>query len=407
MKKLTYRNELIKQLYFSGTLSCTELSMMMGKSLPLITKTLNELISDGFINEIGLAPSTGGRRSLMYSLSSDIFYIVTVAMDQFITRIAIVDINNNPVCGIHKFQLPLENNPDALHRIADIIEQEIQSSGIDRAKIAGIGIGMPGLVDSSEGINYSFISNQTNSISKYITEITQLPVFIDNDSRIIALAEKKFGAAKNCRNSMVINIGWGIGLGLILNSELFRGENGFSGEFSHIPIFENDKLCSCGKKGCLETASSLLVVLDKIRAGLQSGKQSLLQELSADNNNEKDMEAMIEAVLAGDQFLIGLISEAGYTIGRGVAILIHLLNPEKIILTGRGAALGKIWISPIQQALNENCIPRLAAGISINISELGYNAEIIGAACLVMENLNIPPKSKHKTLNNDNHLKKI
>jgi len=378
----------------------------MGKSLPLITKIINELITEGYIQETGLAPSTGGRRSLIYSLISDMFYIVTVAMDQFITRIAIVDSNNKPVNGIHKFPLPLLNNPDALYQIANIIDQEIRSSGIDKAKIAGIGIGMPGLIDSTEGINYSFISYDNNSITRYINELTQLPVFIDNDSRIIALAEKKFGAAYNSKNAMVINIGWGIGLGLILNSELFRGENGFSGELSHIPIFENDKLCSCGKKGCLETASSLLVVLDKIREGLQSGKQSLLQQISVDNNYEKDLEAMIAAVLAGDQFLIGLISEAGYTIGRGVAILIHLLNPEKIILTGRGAALGKIWISPIQQALNENCIPRLAAGITINISELGYDAEIIGAACLVMENYNISPNSKHKTINNDNHLKK-
>jgi len=127
MKKLTYRNELIKQLYFSRALSCTELSVSMGKSLPLITKIINELITEGYIQETGLAPSTGGRRSLIYSLISDMFYIVTVAMDQFITRIAIVDSNNKPVNGIHKFPLPLLNNPDALYQIANIIDQEIRS----------------------------------------------------------------------------------------------------------------------------------------------------------------------------------------------------------------------------------------------------------------------------------------
>ena len=386
MRKLTYRNELIKHLYFSGALSCAELSAMMKKSLPLITSTLNELIAEGHVMETGLAPSTGGRRSLMYSLSSDFIYIVSIAMDQFITRIAIVDLHNNPVSGIHKFELPLDNNPGTLQHITDLIEHVISLSGIDKDKIAGIGIGMPGLVDSAAGINYTFLAYPNKSITAYISKKTQLPVYIENDSSIIALAEKKFGAAQNSRNSMVINIGWGIGLGLILNSELFRGENGFAGEFSHIPIFQNGKLCSCGKRGCLETASSLMVVLDKIREGLQSGKQSLFQGMSSDRNYEKDMDSMIEAVKGGDQFVIGLISEAGYTIGRGVAVLIHLLNPEKIILTGRGVALGNIWLSPIQQALNEHCIPLMVAGTNIILSELGYNAEIIGGAALVMDN---------------------
>jgi predicted NBD/HSP70 family sugar kinase len=172
---------------------------------------------------------------------------------------------------------------------------------------------------------------------------------------------------------------------MILNGELFRGHNGFAGEFSHIPLFLNNKLCSCGKSGCLETETSLLVVIEKANKGLKDGKISLLTELSVEHA-EQAFQEIIRAAGKGDKFAVEILSESGYNIGRGVAILIHLLNPELVILSGRGSSAGKIWQAPIQQALNEHCIPRLAVNTEIEISSLGYQAEITGAAALVMEN---------------------
>ena len=195
---------------------------------------------------------------------------------------------------------------------------------------------------------------------------------------------------------MVINIGWGVGLGLILNGALYRGEEGFAGEFSHIPIFNNNKLCSCGKHGCLETETSLLVLIENVKAGLKAGKVSSLQETSLDRYEEAN-DAIIKAVIAGDRFMVGLLSEIAFKIGRGVAILIHLLNPKAIILSGRGSIAGKIWQAPIQQAINEYCIPSLARNAQVIISNLGHKAEIIGAAALVMENIeNIAPVEQGK-----------
>ena len=244
---------------------------------------------------------------------------------------------------------------------------------------------MPGFVDVKKGVNYSFFENGGKSITESISEKVGLPVFIDNDSSLIALAEFRFGAARGTKNAMIINIGWGIGLGMILNGELYRGHNGLAGEFSHIPLFLNGKLCSCGKKGCLETESSLLVVNEKARSGLRAGRESMLRNLFTDNV-EKASESIITAAQEGDQFAIELLSEAGYNIGRGVAILIHLLNPKEIILSGRGALAGKVWQPPIQQAINEHCIPKLATQTIIITSTLGYKAELIGAASLVMDN---------------------
>jgi predicted NBD/HSP70 family sugar kinase len=392
-KQLAYKKSIVKHLYFSGALSSGELSERVGKSLPLVTKVLNGLIEEGSVIDTGLAPSTGGRRRSMYALKPDVMYIVSVAMDQFITRIAIIDMQNRPVREVEKFDLSLEKNPGALSRLAEKIGQVIHSSGIPREKIVGVGIGMPGFVDALKGVNYSFLEVTDDSIIEYIGGKLHLPVFIDNDSSLIALAELRFGAARNKRSAMVINIGWGIGLGLILSGELFRGNNGFAGEFSHLPLFSNNKLCSCGKSGCLETEASLRVVIDKVIEEVKRGETTMLSHLPVESVDQAAME-IITAAKKGDRLAVRLLSEAGYNIGRGVAILIHLLNPEVIVLSGRGSLAGKIWQAPIQQALNEHCIPRLASGSEIVLSALGYSAEIIGAGALVMENYDKEPKRK-------------
>jgi predicted NBD/HSP70 family sugar kinase len=384
-KNQLYRKKIIKHLYFSNMLSCADLSDKIHKSLPVTTKMLGNLIEEGWVTETGFAASTGGRRAVMYSLKPDVLYVVSVAMDQLITRIAILNMQNNQVTETAFFELPLPKNPQALSTLTEKIDEVISRSGISKNNIAGVGIGMPGFVDALNGLNYTFLEPEQGTLTQYISSKIKLPVFIDNDSRLIALAELMFGLARGKKNAMVINVGWGVGLGMILNGELFRGNNGFAGEFSHIPLFLNNKLCSCGKSGCLETETSLLVVIEKANKGLKEGKISLLKELSVDHA-EQAFQDIIKAAGKGDKFAVEILSESGYNIGRGVAILIHLLNPELVILSGRGSSAGKIWQAPIQQALNEHCIPRLAINTEIQISSLGYQAEITGAAALVMEN---------------------
>ena len=397
-KSQSYKKKITRQLYFSNLLSCAELSHKIDKSLSLTTKILNELIAEGIVIETGYAPSSGGRRPLMYSLKPDILYTVSVAMDQFFTRIAIMDMQNKHVRPVEKFELRLADNPMALSALTDKIEYVIEQSGVSRTKIAGIGIGMPGFVDAQQGLNYSFLQTKGESITGYIAKRTKLTAYIENDSGIVGLAELKFGAARNRRNAMVINIGWGVGLGMILEGILFRGDNGFAGEFSHIPLFNNGKLCSCGKSGCLETETSLFVIVEKAKEGIQAGRVTVLKTLLSgrEEDLEKDAETIIFSAGKGDRFAIELLSEAGYNIGRGIAILIHLLNPGIVVLSGRGALAGKIWQAPIQQALNEHCIPRLAINTEICISTLGYEAELIGSAALVMEKFGETIKKGYK-----------
>jgi predicted NBD/HSP70 family sugar kinase len=301
------------------------------------------------------------------------------------TRIVIMDMHRRPVSAPEKIELHLTKNPRALETLAEILAAHIQQSGINKEKIAGIGIGMPGFIDSRKGLNYSFLGNGETSITQYITEKLGLAAYIENDSSVIALAELKFGTARHKKSAMIVNLGWGIGLGLILNGELFRGYNGFAGEFSHLPLFTNDKLCSCGKMGCLETEASLMVVVEKAKEGIRNRRVTLLQEKQLTDDLDQASMAVTRAAEKGDKFAVELLSQAAYHIGRGVAILIHLLNPETIVLSGRGSIAGKIWQIPLQQALNEHCIPRLSASTTIEVSELGLDAELIGAAALVMD----------------------
>ncbi|MDR6941287.1 ROK family protein [Mucilaginibacter pocheonensis] len=387
------KNMIIKKLYFNKAMSCAGLSELFDKSIPSIAKAVNELMHEGFVVEDGYAPSSGGRRPLMYSVKSNAMYILAIALDQLTARIQLFDLLNNAVADMLTFELKLLNNPDALAKLTEQINSYIKNSSVPKEKIAGIGIGMPGFINVTEGINYTYLDANGQSLTAYLTAKTGITTYIDNDSSLIALAEQKFGIAKSQNEVMVINLGWGIGLGMIVNGKLFRGHNGFAGELSHIPLSEDGALCECGKRGCLEAEASMLVVAQKAIAGIKQGRVTSLKYNS--NDHSKLMgDALLEAANNGDQFAIELLSDAGYKIGKALAILIHIMNPAIIVLSGRGAKVAKILMAPIQQALHKYCIPRLAGGTELLVSELGFDAELVGAAVLVMENFDKTVKAK-------------
>ena len=384
-KNTHLKNMIIKSLYFDKAMSCAELSELFDKSFPSIAKAVNELIDEGFVVEQGYAPSSGGRRPLMYAINASALYILAIAMDQLSTRIQLVDLLNHPVADLMMFELKLADNEGALDVLVNNINNYLENTGISKDKIAGIGIGMPGFINPAKGINYTYLDSGFKSLTQYIAESTGLNVYLDNDSSLIALAEQKFGIAKWQKEVMVINIGWGIGLGMIVNGEIFRGRNGFAGEFSHIPLSDDGALCECGKQGCLEAEASMLVVSKRAIVGIKQGRITSLKQIDVAHSKQMG-DAIMEAANNGDQFAIELFADAGIKIGKALAILIHIMNPQTIVLSGRGAKVGKILLAPIQQALHKYCIPRLSKGTELLISELGFDAELVGAAVLVMEN---------------------
>lgn len=384
-KNSTYKKSILKELFICNKLSCAELSAKISKSPSLVTRILAEMLAEGLVIEGDLAPSSGGRRALTYSVLPTAFYIVGVAMDQFVTRITILNAHRDFIIPVEKIELGLAGNEDALQTLSEYIVKTIKQTAVDVDKIMGIGIGMPGFIDPTQGANFTFLGG---NICSKLREDTGLPVFIDNDSTVVALAEFTFGKAKREKNAVVINIGWGIGLGMLIDGKLFRGNDGFAGELSHIPLFKNGKLCSCGKIGCLETETSLTYMLEKATDEINSGKASFLKgKLLPTASHESRSDHFLKAAQLGDSLAIEILSNAAYDIGRGIAILIHLLNPGKIILSGRCSKVGHIWLPPIQRALNEFCIPRLLSKTEVEVSNLNYDAEILGSALLVTENM--------------------
>ncbi len=384
-KYLQYKKMIFKALSLGKKLSAQEISYQIGKSLPLTTKILEELLRAGILQDEGLAHSTGGRRPSLYAISKGNIFVISVAMDQHITKIALIDLYGKEILHLEEFSFQLRKH--SLNDLIGNINEYLSKGYVDRSKILGIGIGMPGFVDVKKGVNHSYFAevNGTRNLPAAMEKQLGLPVFLDNDSSVIAITEQVLGAAAGISNALVINFGWGIGLGMILNGNLFRGNNGFAGEFSHIPLFNNNnKLCSCGKSGCLETEASVLVIVEKAREALRAGRASIIKDLPDDL--EAASEIVISAALAGDQLAVELFSQTAFDIGRGIAILIHILNPEQIIISGRGAAAGTLLLAPIYQAINRYCIPSLSSYTKIVISDLSKLSEIYGAALLVIEN---------------------
>ena len=384
-KKLIYKKTILKQLYFNPGISCTELAHRINKSIPLTTRILEELVLENLVKDLGPGTAGLGRKPRTYALLDNSFFMLAVAADQFLTRIVLVS-NQNKKVWEAQLEMALDSNQEQLTVFCQSVDELITDSGVDRSRILGLGLGVSGSIDFNKGMN-SLFQEKTETGIQFLSKRLQVPAFIDNGSRLIALAEFQFGKAVKHPNTMVLNLSWDIGLGMILTGEVFRGQDGFAGEFSHLPIFNNNKLCHCGKTGCLETETSMLVLIDKISEGVRSGRKSVLNREIDSVSREKAFDLVVHAALKGDQFVIELISELGYNIGQGVAILIHLLNPGQIVLSGRGASLGKLWVTSIQHAINKHCIPAIAENVEFEVSQMGADAEFIGAAALVMENI--------------------
>ncbi|MBS7564863.1 ROK family protein [Mucilaginibacter sp. Bleaf8] len=380
-------SRIVQALYYNESLSSTDISVFIGKSIPHTIKVLNELVKDGCIELRGYASSSGGRRPMKYSLVADDHFIISVAMSQFNMRIAALDMNNRFINEgtEHYFDIHHLQADELIHYINTFI----QEAGLNKNNVLGVGITMPGFIDPDKGINYSFLEIPNQSLVEYMQQNIGLPVFIENDSTAIALGEQKFGVARQQNDALIVNLGWGIGLGMIVDGKIFRGHSGLAGEFSHIPIVKNGKLCLCGKHGCLETESSLIAIAAKANAEIEQGQTSSLVKYE-----QIDADAIIKEAIKGDTLSVKLISEAAYTVGQGIAILIHILNPAVIVLSGKASVVGRLWLSPIQQAINEHCIPRLAHGTELLISDLNDKAQLIGGAVLVVENIGEPLSKK-------------
>ncbi len=386
-KKSAQQIRIIKTLYIDGPQTTSKLCKRLKISAPNMTSIMSDLVEKNIIEKKGQGKSIGGRKPDLFGVTAEAFYVVAVEMGIYKTHITIFNANNQRVTETEEYSIELKNEDVTTDIVAETINSYIDRSGISKSKLIGIGLSLPGLVDSVKGINHTYLAFGERGIAQILEEKIEIPVYIENDAKAMALAEFRYGSAKSKKDVLVLYLDWGIGLGMILDGKLYRGTSGFAGEFSHMPMVENGKLCRCGKLGCIETVASGIYVLDQAEQGVKEGKTSIKLEKNNAEYKYLGLKNVINAALDGDQYAIRILDETGKNLGKGISILIQLFNPESIVLCGKLAESGELITTPIQQGINTHAMKQISERAHIQVTEFGTEIGMFGALAVVMENI--------------------
>ncbi|MBE9509250.1 MAG: ROK family transcriptional regulator [Bacteroidetes bacterium] len=388
LKKHLHKKKIINILYKEGQKSNKQISKYINLSPPTITRLLNDLIREGLVLNLGIGDSFGGRKPNIYGINPDSRYILGIDIGRNIRRFALLNFHNEFVTKLVCIPGNLENNPETVNQIYQQSLKIIKEAGIDYNKIIGVGIGLPGLINTRTGRSYGHLNYNGKSVSQLFEEKFNLPVFTENNSNLMALGEHTFGLAKGKENVLCLTLSSGVGMGLILNGKLYSGKSGFAGEFGHINIEEkNGLLCKCGKKGCLETMTSEKALVRMAKEGLENGCISMITDIINNKFENITPEVILKAAEKEDHFAIDILSKVGHYLGKGIAILIHLYNPEMIIIGGEMAKAGQYLTDSIKQTLNKRTISLIRQDTKIVTSELGKKTGVLGATSLVMHRI--------------------
>ena len=387
-KKFLQKLKIIKHLFLNGETSNAEVCQRFNVSLPTSMALLNQLIEEGIVIKKGRGKSEGGRKPDLYGLIENSFFAISIHIERFRIKLAIID-NNHSIIKERSWPTEISSESNIVDLLFDWSHELLKEAKIEQDQVMGVGISMPGLVSAEAGKNFTYyLSEQEPEPLKLKFEKKfKKPVAILNDAKSACLAEFRYGKAKNKNNVLVISMDWGIGLGIIMGGKMHAGESGFAGEFGHIPMTEDGLLCHCGKRGCLETEASGLALVRKTKEGLKAGQTSVLNNLTKEELEKLEPATIIEAANRGDQFAIQALSEIGIKLGKGIAILIQIFNPELVILEGKIAEAKKFITTPIQQSINTYCMMQLKERTKIELSTLGAHSSLYGGTIAVMEDI--------------------
>ncbi|MFW5774405.1 MAG: ROK family transcriptional regulator [Tangfeifania sp.] len=385
-KKINHKKQIIRHLYFRGSMSNSELSKVIKLSTPKINSLLIELIKDGLVNELGRGDSSGGRRPNIYGLVENGFYVAGITININRTIISIFNSNNKEIAEPRYFPIKMQPDFNIFRQVNEKLDEVLKKYNIDRKNVLAVGLELPGLINQKKGINITYFPEIIN-FSDELIKVFSMPVYFSHDSKLRAFTEQHFGLARNKKNVLMLQADWGLGLGIIINGKLYPGKSGYSGEFGHLPIVDNGILCSCGKQGCLETIVSATAIARIAQQGIKGGTSSLISELIDNQIDKTDITTVIEAANRGDQFAISILSDVGYWLGKGIVYLIQIFNPELIVLGGRVAEAKQFITAPIQQAINTFSNRDISNDTEIKFSELGQLAGPMGAAAYALDRM--------------------
>ncbi len=366
-----------------GLLTIPDVQKQIRSSTPTIIKLINELMADKLVKEEGKKETENGRRPTLYSLNIDRFHAIGVEILFQQISVSVVRLDQKVVFEKQDTQFRLENTNECLETVISFIKDAINESNILKEDILGIGIGITGRVNSNTGQSYNFFTFTEKPLASHLSEKLDKQVYVDNDTHVLGLAEQVLGQAKNACHALILNVSRGLGMTIISNKKIIAGGMGFAGEFGHMQMGYSDKLCICGKRGCLGMEVSGYALEESFKRAVEEGGISL----AASNQFVPEIryDQILEAAESGDSLSISLLQNMGETLGMALGNIVNLLNPELIIIGGKFAQAGYIFSDSIKTGMNKTALSAPLKFLKIKTSNLRRGSGAAGASAMVFK----------------------
>lgn len=386
-KGVVQKNNIIKRsiiahmaMYGDSTLA--ELANELHISIPTVTKLVEELVADKIVADRGKIETNGGRRPNIFGLANSAIYFIGVEVSRDQIMCVVTDLKSNVITSLREMDFVLADTDECLEQICQRTENFIETCGIERSKILGVGVCIAGRVNPNTGRSYKYFTSNPKSLKEILEERLDFPVLIENDTRARCYGEYVKSCSDDQRNIIYLHLGRGVAIGIIVDGKLYYGKSGFAGEFGHTPYFDNEIICDCGKKGCLETEISGIAIEKKMASMLNSGRNSILKD-KFKKRGSVHISDIIKAALNEDNLAIELIEEAGEKTGKSIAFLINIFNPEQVIIGGHLAAAGDYLMLPLKSAVNKFSQKLVYKDTQFRTTNLDDDIGSVGAAMLI------------------------
>lgn len=389
---LEYKTVILKQGVISYIINqekttISELAQHLNMSVPKISEIINELLKKEILYDHGKSKNNiVGRKPNIYGLNPNFMFSLAVDIRRDRINMAVLNFKNEIVeeKKIHDFAL--ENSIESFDSLCHHIQEFISETKKKGKTVSGIALSLTGRINHKTGNSYSYYDFLPESLKSTLEKKFCVKVHIENDTRAMAYGEYLLGIAKNEENVLYIFLDDGIGMGIIANGELYSGKSGFAGEFGHMPFLNNDLICQCGKKGCLETEASGYALTRQTLEAIESGVTTSLTKNIPDLQKLK-LRDIVDAARNDDILAIDILSKAGERIGKGMAILLNLFNPNIVVLGGTTSQAESVILLPILSSINRFSLNLVNTDTEIKLSTLGENSAILGAGLLLRKHL--------------------
>lgn len=377
---------LIKQ---KQKISRSEITQKTGLTPPSVSRIVDSLVQrDRLVEYTGVQTVKSGRPPVVVRFKGETNYIIGIDLGAVYIRGCLVDLKGNFITEI---QMPTEIDKgfhSIIKKIRQLVEKFRQREG-RQAKIWGVGIGMAGLVNKKTGViefSPDFGWNEID-MTRELQEKISLPFFYDNSTRLMALGELDFGSIPNLQNFAVVNVGYGIAAGLVIDGKIVRGKNGYAGEFGHIPVSTQKHVtCHCGKTDCLEALASGSRIAILGRQEMEKGHSEALRKLSGNAPEKITAELVGKAARQGDPVSLNIYHEATEYLCRGIGMLANLFNPQVIFIGGGVALSGQFFFDLIRYKL-PYYILSAESNLEILPTTFEEHATSMGAVSLVFDKI--------------------